>query len=251
MECETNYIADVLLEVRRKSCQIDTVIVTSKGLYVYEIKNYKGEYVIEDGEMRMLRSSWMVFNPRTQLKNTETMVRILLEKHRIQMPVYAFVVFMHPNFVLYNMQPDQQILVPALFEGHLSELNQIKAPLKPVHRKVTQLVLDHHVDDNRFIRLPEYSFESLKKRIVCSRCEKVIEEVGVRTTVCHMCGFKDMNTAIIARKANELRLLFPKQKLTTLRVFDWCGGIYSKYSIQSVLAKKYKECGSKKGKYYC
>lgn len=52
LSCDHINLSDLVLEINRQRFQIDSLIVTGKGLYLYEIKNYQGDYIYENNEIK-------------------------------------------------------------------------------------------------------------------------------------------------------------------------------------------------------
>ena len=125
LTCPHLYLADRLLETNRQTFQLDSVLITGKGVFLYEIKNYRGEYSYEDNRIKHYRTGKTILKPSTQLERAETFFHMFQEEFGITIPVKTYVIFIHPEFTLYQMPPNQNILLPSLLNTHLT-LPQLK-----------------------------------------------------------------------------------------------------------------------------
>ena len=250
LNCPHIYLPDRLLKTNRKTFQLDSILITGKGVYLYEIKNYKGEYIFEDHAIKHYVTGKTIFKPSTQLETAETYFKIFLEEYRFNFPVYTNVLFINPEFTLYQMSPRQNIVMPSMMNKHLKELNKIKTPLNASHKRLGQVLNERHITENVYADIPEYTYESLPKGPTCLKCQSFKMKIVERSTLCEECGFKEKNTCVILRKIKEFKILFPKEKINTQTIFDWGGKIYLKQTIRKVLIKNYQEMGCGRGTYY-
>lgn len=250
LTCEHIILSDLVLEVNRQTFQIDSLIITGKGVNLYEIKNYQGEYIYENNEMKMLSSKKVIIKPSTQIDKTRSLFNILLEQLNYNMTVRAYVVFVNQEFLLYQVSPNPTLILAPKLKKHIEQLSLIETPLEFEHKRLADKLKDLHLTDNRFIKLPEYHYNELKKEVICPHCQNNLRTLTERTTRCVKCDYSEANTDIILREIEEFQLLFPNIRLTTYIIYDWCGKMYSKDSIRRTLKKNYKEIGTKKGKYY-
>ncbi|GAA0370931.1 hypothetical protein GCM10008932_22950 [Alkalibacterium iburiense] len=168
----------------------------------------------------------------------------------MKIQVMAYVIFIHPEFTLYQMPPNQNILLPSLLNKHLRELNKISAPLHSEHKRLARLINDRHMSDNQLAKKPHYSYEELRKGATCLKCQSWHVKVIERSTHCLSCSFRERNGEVILRKLGEYQVLFPDKELKTDRIYEWCGKNYSKESVRRVLSQNFEEKGTGKGRYY-
>src|SRR5699024_12045086 len=58
-------------DINGSEFQIDTILLTSNTIYLLEIKNFTGDYVIEESKIHSLQSRTQIYNPVNQLERTE------------------------------------------------------------------------------------------------------------------------------------------------------------------------------------
>lgn len=243
-------IQDLRLEANRQTFQIDTLVITGNNLLVYEIKNFHGEYTFHDNELKTPPYKRVIMNPLTQLNRCGTLLNILLDKIGASISVNRKLVFVNDSFVLYQKTEHPDILLPQQIERHISHLNSFSVPVNSLQRELGYKLLQLHQTEDRYIQVPEYTFEELKKEIMCPQCRLNLKTKNRRTAYCPACGFSALNTRIISEEVQAFVLLFPDQKLTTAVIYDWCGALFPKRTIQRVLATNYTESGTRKGTHY-
>ena len=67
---------DLLFEFSHSHFQIDSMVISNSTIYIFEVKNYDGDYYMEDDRW-FSTSGAEIKNPIFQLKRTETLLRKL------------------------------------------------------------------------------------------------------------------------------------------------------------------------------
>lgn len=123
---------DLLLIHNGSTFQIDSLLISSTKVFLYEIKNYQGNYTNEQGHF-MTASGKEINNPSTQLKRTETLLRKLLLDLDFDFDVEGYTVFTNPSFYLYQAVKTDPFIFSPQFENHFREVNNQSKTLKKVH----------------------------------------------------------------------------------------------------------------------
>ena len=113
--------------------------------------------------------------------------------------------------------------------------------------RLAEKLLSFHKESSDFSRLPEYRFEDLRKGILCAGCLRYYQDLDNTTLVCSFCGHKERCHDAVLRTADEFKLLFPNERLTTNSIFEMCEIIKNKRTVRRILSKKYRKIGH--GKY--
>ncbi|UOK60002.1 NERD domain-containing protein [Bacillus sp. OVS6] len=92
---------DLLFETNNTFYQIDSLYVAPHTIYLFEVKNYSGDFFIE-GEKWYSSSKLEIKNPILQLKRNESLFRRLLQENKFSFSVEAYVVFINHEFHLYQ-----------------------------------------------------------------------------------------------------------------------------------------------------
>ena len=87
------------------------------------------------------------------------------------MKVEAYVIFINPQFTLFNAPEGLPFILPTQLTSFMKKLNNKPAKLNNQHKKLAQaLVSLHQTETSVNPSLPLYSFAQLEKGISCKKC---------------------------------------------------------------------------------
>ncbi|GFZ86904.1 hypothetical protein GCM10010978_28480 [Compostibacillus humi] len=242
-------LTDLIFECNQTIFQIDCLIITQERIYLYEVKNYEGDFYFE-GDKFFKKPRLEVMNPLHQLGRTESLFRQLLQSFGFQTPVKAYVVFVNPAFTLYQAPIDIPIIFPTQIKKHIELVSIETAIVTSSHKRLAKKLIENRRSSSPYQQLPSYEYNDLRKGIVCASCGSLSVMLVKRACVCKVCGRKEPVSKAILRSVKEFQLLFPNRKVSTSQIYDWCKIIESKKSIQRVLSNNFKAVGSKRWTYY-
>jgi hypothetical protein len=90
---------DLLLEYNNTIFQIDSLIISSNTIYLFEVKNYEGDFFIEADRWYSL-SKTEIKNPLHQLQRNESLFRRLLQDLGFNISIEPYPIFVNPEFQL-------------------------------------------------------------------------------------------------------------------------------------------------------
>jgi hypothetical protein len=128
-------INDLMLEVNNSYFQIDTLILSQGVIHLLEIKNFEGDCYLESDKLFSVTTGRELMNPVTQLKRSATLFRQLLQNLKQDYPVKAFVIFINPEFTLYQAPLDQPIILPTQINRFLRDLSATPSTLNERDKK--------------------------------------------------------------------------------------------------------------------
>ncbi len=250
LDKEMIVLNDLLLVSNGTTFQVDSIIITSNTLYLFEIKNYSGKYIRNSDGLSTIQGQ-DVANPMIQLSRMESFINQLLKEWNSTSKVEANVVFVNPLFSLYNAKIDDPILMP----------NQIEEYLLKINSRSRMLTKEQHYLANRFRKLensgmpmqkqlPYYNYEELKKGLSCKNCGSFELLITQRSCYCKSCFFKSSVGEVILNNIEEMQFLFPELKLTTTNVNNWCGEVVHFRKIRKILKDHYIAAGETSGRVY-
>ncbi|MGN7178844.1 nuclease [Paenibacillus sp. FSL R5-0490] len=242
-------IHDLLLEVNNSYFQIDTLIISERMIHLIEIKNFQGDWHLESDKLFAVTTGREYKNPVYQLKRSAALFRQLLQILKQTIPVEASVIFINPEFTLYQAPMDQPIILPTQINRFLKDLNHPPSKLNEGHRKLAQQLLSLHQTKNPYTILPDYHFDQLKKGMYCMDCHSLLTPVH-KNLVCKKCGGHEKIDQGILRNIKEFKHLFPERKLTTQGIHEWCNANINKRTFSRVLKKNFTARGSTSNTYY-
>lgn len=248
LQCDCIILNDLLLKVNNTTFQIDTLIIKD-SLHVFEVKNYKGDYYFEDDKFYSKPGN-EILNPLDQLKRAESLFHQLLLKHGFHFPTEAKVVFINPEFTLYQAPKNKPIIYPTQLNSFLKNFDSTPSKLNSKHKKLAELLVSLHITKSSFTQVPIYNFDQLKKGNTCKVCNSFFITAEGKKLMCDDCGCQEDLESVVLRSVKELKLLFPMKKITTNLVYEWCIVIESRTKISRILNKHFAAKGYGQWTYY-
>ncbi|OIJ17034.1 nuclease [Anaerobacillus alkalilacustris] len=249
IQCECLILNDLLLKQNNTIFQIDSLIIFQESIYIFEVKNYEGDYYYES-ERLYKAPNFEINNPLIQLSRSESLLRQLLQNLGFSLPIYAYVIFINPEFTLYQTPLNKPFIFPTQINRYLEKLNKISSKLNEKHKVLADQLISLHINDSPFKLLPSYDYDHLQKGISCATCSSFSITIEGRKCVCKKCGHEEVVATSVLRNVNEFKLLFPNQKITTNIIHDWCKVVNSKKRIRRVLEKNFTIVGVHQWSYY-
>ncbi|MES9683285.1 nuclease-related domain-containing protein [Gottfriedia acidiceleris] len=243
------FLNDLLFECNKSEFQIDSIGINGETIYLFEVKNFEGDYYIE-GDRWYKTPKTEIKNPYEQLKRTESMLRKLLIEQKIHFKIKPHLVFVNPGFFLYNAPMNLPTIFPSQLNRLINELNMQHFKLNVNHFKLTKELLSLHKKESKYSQYPMYHYDQLVKGIICVNCNADITEVKKGKLICQVCNYVEDLPNGILRVVEELKLLYPDRKITTNAVYDWCGIYKSKKGICKVLRENFNMKGHGKYSYF-
>ncbi|MGJ7909769.1 nuclease-related domain-containing protein [Neobacillus sp. LXY-1] len=241
---------DLLFKSGNTTFQVDSLMMSDGINYLIDVKNFEGEYYFHDGKMYVVGSNKEIQNPFDQLKRANIMLRNLLQKSGIFTPIIPYLVFINPECTLFQLPLNQPVILPTQLNSFIRKLNSTPSFLNQKHMHLAEKVINLQTNETPYSNFPSYSYSQLKKGITCSNCHSFFGFVEGRKFICKACGFEEIVESAILRMVVEYKLLFPEEKVTTNRIYDWCKVIESKRRISRILEKNYKITGAHQWAYY-
>ncbi len=241
---------DLCLEYQHSVFQLDMLIITEKGILLFEVKNYEGDYVYEADAFRLQASGQKILNPLHQLNRSLTLLSSLLESIDVQIPVKGYLTFVNDQFTLFQAPVEAPILLPTQLPRFIARVEQTPSILDGRHKELAAQLISRHLPDSGRGRLPKYDYNLLQKGILCSGCCTFMVRRSIQAVCCDTCGMTELVEKSILRSVGELGLLFPEKQITTAVVQEWCGIIDSPKTIRRALLQSYTPAGSRKYRHY-
>lgn len=243
-------INDLLIGTQETFYQIDSLLITSDHIYLYEVKNYSGSYYYKDGVIHS-KSGHELQDPVAQAERKRAYLHNLLLNLNLKREISAYVVFVNPDFFVYNFPEQSAVIFKGQLVNHFNSVSETIKADEANTKRIAEKLISLHDDSYRPINLPEnYSIDQLKKGIICSKCGSFQYETTRQTRICTVCFSKENISAAIHRSIEEFRLLFPTSRLDKNIISLWCENDLSKSRIQAVLRKNYCLKSCSRGTYY-
>lgn len=246
---EKVFLNDLLLEHQGSLFQVDSCALASKTILHFEVKNFEGDYQIKNGNW-ISPTGEEKKDPLIQLKRTESLIRQYTQQLGFHCNVESYLIFINPEFYLYNPPDTPSIIYYPQLNRFLKKIQSRSLKLNKFDLKLAEKLCSHHVEESPYSRINDYSFEDLRKGILCTGCHGFYDASLGKSLVCKSCGESELKSAAILRTVEEFKLLFPEEKVTTKRIQIMCGSIYSEKIIRNSLSYHFKMKGYGQHSYY-
>lgn len=240
---------DLLLEINNTNFQIDSSIIFQETIYLFEVKNHEGDYRYLPDNFQTI-SGKEISNPLDQLKRSKSLFQQLLQNLGFDFSVEAYVVFINPEFTLYQAPPNIPFIFPTQLNRFLKKLDTKPSHLNSQHKKLADKLVSLHQTDSPYQRLPKYEYEQIKKGITCKSCHSFSVSDSGKKVVCSDCGCEELLSSAVIRSVEEFKLLFPDRKITTNDIHEWCGVVESKKRVRRILRANFKSTGNCKWTFF-
>lgn len=231
---------DLLLDYNNTIFQIDSLLITSERIILFEVKNFEGDYYVEGDGWYSLKGK-EINNPLHQLHRNTVLLRGLLRAIGLKTPIEPRLIFMNPDFQLYQTPLDPPIIFPSQLNRHKAEMKKERSYVNDRMTKIAKHLLKLHLDKNPNSRLPKYHYDELCKGISCANCQQMYKDLTKTKLICSKCNGAESYEPAVLRAVNEFQLLFPDNKITTNAIHEWCGMIVSKMKIRKSLKENLKQ----------
>ncbi|MGO4937964.1 nuclease-related domain-containing protein [Fundicoccus sp. Sow4_H7] len=231
--------------------QVDLLLITQLGWWVFEVKNYDSDYEYRDGK-------WLV-NGRpkarddfAQLKRTMEIFKNIHRSSGSRGELVGKLLFINESDSVEIVGADSALyLKRAKLKRYLQELAEdctIFIDDTVNIEREAQWLLSWTEKNLRLKSITDDRFESLRKGIYCYLCRSFNTEVVRFHVCCHACGSTEASEKAILRTICGYGVLFPYKNLKTSEVLSLFGGQVKYYRVNKIL-KKYFEVSSSKGSF--
>lgn len=251
LQGECLIINDLLLEYNGTVFQIDSLLIIPKKIYLFDVKNFEGDYYIDNNIWRKKIDGKEIKDPLLQLNRCESLFRRLLQELKYNFVIESCLIFINPQFMLYSAPLDIPAIFPAQLNYFIRNLPIGPTKLNMTHHRLAEELLSLQLDDSKYMRLPDYQYNQLMKGIPCHVCNGFMSASSVRNQlICYQCGRVESIDSAVMRSVEELKLLFHDRKITTRGIYEWCGEVISKKSIWRILSDNFQVINQGKHSYF-
>ncbi|QCJ40477.1 NERD domain-containing protein [Bacillus sp. S3] len=249
LQCQCYILNDLLFKVNNTLFQIDTLIIFSGRIHFSDVKNFEGDYFLES-ERLYKKPETEYTNPLLQLTRSKSLLRQLLQSIGFHFPVDANVVFINPEFTLYQAPLNIPFIFPTQVNSYLKYLDATPSKLGVKEKELADKLISLHREEDAYKHLPPYKYGQFRKGMTCEKCNCFAISVCGQKCVCGDCGHEEKVTAAVFRSVKELQLLFPDMKITANVVHDWCRVVTLKKTIRRILEDNFNRKGVRQWTYY-
>lgn len=248
----TNYliINDCLLKINNTEFQVDTLLIGQNTIYLLEIKNFEGDFYIQNSNWYSASYNTEIRNPLHQLKRSELLLQEFLRRQGFKFSIESYIIFINPEFYLYEAPLGIPTIFPTQINRFIKKLNSISFHQSVLHKDLAKALKKYNLSRSAFERLPKYKYENLNKGIVCKSCSHYLKTFNYMELICNECNSLENTEVAVKRSIIEFTTLFPNKKITTNIIHEWCRVIKSKKTIRRILKKHLSPVGTGRHTYY-
>ena len=182
-------INDLLLHAKNTYYQMDSLLILNNRVHLYEVKNYAGTYMLKEGTL-FADSGYSIQNPLDQVNRKKAYLHNLLLNMDYKIPISVYVAYMNPDFYIYSLPPTESILFHGQLENHFRSIIQDKEcqKVRTPHNNLAADLIHGHQANYRSNLLPTYTFDALKKGIICPSCFSYKFIKTRYNRICSSCG---------------------------------------------------------------
>ena len=189
LQCDCLILNDLLLKLNQTIFQIDTIIIFPETIYLFEVKNFEGDFYYE-GDRLYKKPKSEISNPLVQLSRSESLFRRLLHHYGFNITIDASVVFINSEFTLYQTPLNQPLIFPTQLNRYLKRINTTSSKINKRHTMLANQLVSLHIVDSPYKQLPCYDYDHLQKGITCAKCNSHSTLVMRTNCICKECGIR-------------------------------------------------------------
>jgi hypothetical protein len=213
--------------------QPDCMLLIPDKLHLLEIKNYEGEFIYQGDYLHCYTNGKDYRDPLDQLKRGNLYLQNMLDFLNIPLRIQIHVIFVNPSFTLFQAERNPQIILPSQLKNYFYCLNKVRGHLPGVYHTYRKKLLAQHNPDSPFTKVPNFSYERLRKGILCRDCRSEMQRQGYRFS-CKACFYTEWIDSSMLRMLLEFHLLFPDNEIKTSIINNWCGEMISRSTIKRI-----------------
>ncbi|OJF94317.1 nuclease-related domain-containing protein [Alkalibacterium sp. 20] len=234
-EDDVTVINDLLVSYNGSTAQIDTLLVIGDTFYLYEIKNYEGEFQKLPGQFRKLNGQEFIC-PSVQLNRTKKVLEQMTSQWNETVEIKPYVLFINASFTLFDANITDPFILPTQINRHLKKLKNRNTKLSKAQVNIVNKLKSEQISNERYKETShEFRYEDFRKGIICSDCQSFNVHLSQRQASCQECGGIYSIDKVILNHIKEIDRLFPDVPITTLLINDWVDDRVSVRRIRSYL----------------
>src|SRR5690625_3578410 len=116
------------LNHRHSEFQIDSLVLFNKSIYLFEVKNYEGDFFLKGNTWYVSSTNREINNPLIQLKRSESLLRQMIGQAGYDYSIKSFVIFINSKFSLFQAPLNLPIIFPSQLQRFFRDINENEAP---------------------------------------------------------------------------------------------------------------------------
>src|SRR5690606_28834151 len=120
-------------------------IILQNTIYIFNVKNNDGDYYIEKDKWYFAASGKEIRDPFLQLNRSDYLLRQLLQQHGFHFSVESYLVYVNPDFLLYQAPLRKPIIFPNQLSRFVQKLNNTPGKITNRHKSLARKLCQQHL----------------------------------------------------------------------------------------------------------
>lgn len=224
--------------------ECDFLLFTRYKIYVFEIKNYKGEFVYKDGLVR-INDVQKNFNPIHQTRRNYRNVQEIINEIHPNIQVEGAIIFTGMNNAVFmeSEVSDIKIIPRSYLKWYIDQIikeEQVNRRQIMNQEAILAQLMDYEIK-NSFLpeALSREQMKKAKRGIYCAKCHSYHVKVKRFHVKCE-CGYEEEREKALLRMIYDYAVLNFDKPLTRSNLLDFLDGKVSKTYLVNKLNKHFK-----------
>lgn len=234
--------------------ECDLLLITRYDWYAIEIKNFNGQYKLENGQWSCYGKN-LPNNPISQSQKVAIHLQNLTDKHKISAAVKGLIVFTGNHFHLE--------LLDSIKGVEIIQINQFRDFIKDIawkERQSSQKIIkvdtlhqfiEQYETNNPFPAedLSKEIGNNIQKGVICYSCGSFNLDLKSSYAIC-LCGMHEPKEMAIVRTITEYGVIHFNKDFETKELVDFFDGDFSDTTIRRYLNQYFIRYGNGRGTKY-
>jgi len=227
--------------------ECDLLLLTSAGIYPFEIKNYSGTFEFRNSQC-LINGKRVGHNAIAQAQKVTINLENIIKQQFFDASIQGSIAFIgrHNEVIVYDEVEDIQIVMAHQLRKHIwniaKEERNFQGPpvdIQSVVRKLATIETDNPFNRNN---ITEVIKKQVKKGIRCSYCGSFNVDTSKSYIICE-CRMHEPRENAIVRTICEYGVINHNKDLTTVALVDFFDGTISRMTLRKYLKKHFTKVG--------
>lgn len=234
--------------------ECDLLLLTTAGIYPFEIKNYTGQFEFKKSQC-LINGKKVGHNAIAQAQKVFINIKNILTDASVPVNIQGAAIFIGPHneVLIHDPIEDIDIVRANQLRNYIWKIVQEERHYqgKPVDLQKILQVLKTYETENPFGQdnIPEEIKARAHKGIHCSHCGNFNLNTNLSYISCS-CGMHEPRENAIVRTICEYGVIHHNKELTIAELVDFFDGEISRSTIRKYLKKHFKQIGNSKNVQY-
>lgn len=225
------HIKDFLFEYDGdKECQIDNIIIANDIVYLFEVKYFNFDLVIDrEGVWTFENGQLMSRSPLDQVWVQKLSLQQLFYEINVPLSIESRVIFMNPEQMIYGLPRMSDVLLSFQLKKALPEILKMN---NYEFTDIGELIEKRRKSLSKYYKPVEIDVDLMKKGVVCKECFQILKKISDHLLYCETCNRKIKMKEALEMLYWELKILNPNLKLNSLQISKLSGGIINSSTVR-------------------